>query len=557
MPTRLSRDIRRLHLFVTLRETGDIYVYNDDLGIYSPRGEELIREEVAKALGEAHRKRHADEVVYHIKVSTFSDRTELQTPPHILALENGILNLRTRELEPYKPDYFILNKIPVHYDPNAKCPRILQFLNEILDTHDIPVIQELFGYCLLKDYHIHKAFMFVGGGRNGKSTLINLLEAFLGKENVSGVSLYDLNTRRFAAAELHDKLANLFADLPDQSLTYTGKFKMLTGGDLILAERKWKDPFLFRNYAKLIFSTNKMPQVDDDTTAFFRRWIIINFPNEFPPDKADPKILEKLTTPEELSGLLNWALDGLHRLLKQGRFTRSETVDEVMDRWRRMADPVYAFLEDMTVIDPTASTPKDKLYAAYVEYCRRHGLPTKAKNIFSQELHRHRPNITEERTRQGKKRTRCWQGIRLIDENKPETPHFNDKTEGSGTGPSGPGGPSSNILKLHSDRLQYRNEVKENGDHLDHLDQTGDPTEIPEAKIPGTLIEDVNQILKKAQGELGILAFLDELAHRGYNQLQVRQLMPAMRSRGLIDYDDVTVKTLTSLETSEDGYDKR
>ena len=104
---------------------------------------------------------------------------------------------------------------------------------------------------------------------------------------------------------------------------------------------------------------------------------------------------------------------------------------------------------------------------------------------------------------------------------------------------------------------QYRNEVKENGDHLDHLDQTGDPTEIPEAKIPGILIEDVNQILKKAQGELGIIAFLDELARRGYNQLQVRELMPAMRRRGLIDYDDVTVKTLTSLETSEDGYDKR
>jgi putative DNA primase/helicase len=524
IPAKMAEDVIKSQQFVTPRDTGDIYVWNEDLGVYSPQGEELIRESVAEILGERHKKGYAEEVVYHVRVSTYYDRTELHNPPHLLVLENGVLNLETKELKPYNPEIFTLNRLPVRYDPDAQCPRIMKFLSEILTPHDIPIIQELTGYCLLRDHRFQKAFMFVGGGRNGKSTLIRLFKAFLGKENISSVSLHDLNTRRFAAAELYQKMANLYADLPDKSLTYTGIFKMLTGGDPILAERKYKNPFLFENYAKLIFSTNKMPEANDDTVAFFRRWIIVNFPNEFPPDKADPQILEKLTTPEELSGFLNWALEGLDRLLKQGQFSRSETVDEVMDTWQRMSAPTYAFLEDMTIIDAPASTPKDELYAAYIEYCQKNGLPTTAKNIFARDLPRYRPNISVERKTVKGRRVQCWRGIGLRD--------VKDVKDVK--------------VSLHPNRARNgfsRKGVEKNLDILDNIDTSREDL--------GELSEDEETVLKILKREtqrgrdVGYFVLKGPVEYRlgkRYRPGEFEAILRRMDVRGLVDFDGNTVK---------------
>ena len=174
-----------------------------------------------------------------------------------------------------------LKKIPIKYNPNADCPKIKEFINQIMREEDVVVLQELAGYCLWKDYPIQKAFALVGEGSNGKSTFLRLLTKLLGKENVSSISLQDLVNNRFAVANLYGKLANIFADLPPEILKDTAKFKMLTGGDIITAEKKFKNPFKFYNYAKLIFSCNRLPVTYDDTTAFFRRWVIINFPNTF------------------------------------------------------------------------------------------------------------------------------------------------------------------------------------------------------------------------------------------------------------------------------------
>ena len=163
--------------------------------------------------------------------------------------------------------------------------------------------------------------MFVGSGANGKSTLLELLETFIGKQNASHVTLQALCDHRFAAAELCLKLINTCADIPHKNLFKTGTFKELTGGDMIQAERKFKSFFYFRNYAKLLFSCNAVPESTDDSLAWFRRWIIIECPNQFTGDKEKPRIIDSLTTPQELSGTLNWALEGLTRLLNKKRFT--------------------------------------------------------------------------------------------------------------------------------------------------------------------------------------------------------------------------------------------
>jgi len=311
---------------------------------------------------------------------------------------------------PHTPDIIFLNKIPVNYTIDAGCPKIKEFISEIVPESDILLTQEMFGYCLYRDYSLDKAFLLIGEGSNGKSTLLNLLTKFLGKENVSSISLQDLDTNRFAIAELHGKLANIYADLPDLALNHTGKFKMLTGGDIISAERKFKGHFTFVNYAKLIFSCNKVPESRDDTTAFYRRWCIINFPNKFEGENRNPNILEEISTEEELSGLLNWALEGLHRLLKNKQFSNSITTEEIREQYIKQSNPVLAFVEDRLISDSQGEISKDELYRAFCDYCEEIGLPTKAKNVFGREL----PRYIAVDSGQTREKGRIWRGIRLI-----------------------------------------------------------------------------------------------------------------------------------------------
>ncbi|MGC2683941.1 MAG: DUF5906 domain-containing protein [Candidatus Nitrosopolaris sp.] len=134
-----------------------------------------------------------------------------------------------------------------------------------------------------------------------------LIEAFLSEYNCSHRSLQDLDKNRFAAADLYGKHVNTFAGLKSIKLSETGNFKMLVSGDSITAERKFEHPFTFRNYAKLIFSTNEIPESNDKTDAFYDRWIIFHFDKKFQCGPEDTKMMEKITTPEELSGLLNLA----------------------------------------------------------------------------------------------------------------------------------------------------------------------------------------------------------------------------------------------------------
>ncbi|MEM3379049.1 MAG: phage/plasmid primase, P4 family [Candidatus Bathyarchaeia archaeon] len=252
--------------------------------------------------------------------------------------------------------------------------------------------------------------MLVGEGSNGKSTFLNLIKAFLGQQNVCGRSLQDLELNRLAKNDLYTKLANIHADLPDRALQSTGTFKMLTGHDLIAAE-KFLQTFNFLNYAKLLFSANKVPEANDDTSAFFRRWIIIVFPKVFTGSKANPYILEKLTTETELSGLLNMALKGLKRLLKTGQFSHSKTTEEVREDYVRKSSPIAAFVMNCIEIDADAFIEKKHLYAVFAEYCRALKLPTVTQDTFFKSLPKHIP-VTEYRPSIEKTPIHTFKGIR-------------------------------------------------------------------------------------------------------------------------------------------------
>jgi len=391
VPKKLADFIMEDHRFITFSDTEELYVY--EKGIYRPGGESLVKGLCEKYLGKEASTWRVNEVTNHIKRATYINRNKIENNIDLLCVNNGILNIRTLELTPHTPDIIFLNKIPVNYNPDADCPKIKQFFKEVCYMEDIPTMQELFGYCLYRSYPVHKAAMFIGEGSNGKSKTIGLLREFLGQENVSSKELRELVNDRFATIELYGKLANVCAEITADALKRTGIFKALTGQDLITAARKFRDSFSFENYAKLVFSANKLPLTSDKSYAFYRRWILISFPNTFEGENADPNILEKLATPEEMSGLLNWALEGLHRLLKNGDFTYGKTVEEVQEQYEALSDPFYAYVKEYLEVSLGEAIAKDELYEHYIKWCRERKLPITAKNMLTKELSKHLPEM--------------------------------------------------------------------------------------------------------------------------------------------------------------------
>lgn len=397
--------------FRTLNDTEEVFYYEG--GIYHPFGEAKLRELVEKDQANAATIRDASEVLFHVRARTYISRSLFTPLPDEVWVANGIFNVLTGELKPFTPDRPSLAKFDYPFDPKADCPSIKKFLSEVLYPEDVSAVQELFGYFLLKDHRFQKAFMFVGEGANGKSTLIALMKAFLGKDNVSCVSLQEVSENKFAMATLYQKMANLYPDLTTHALKATGQFKALTGGDAVTAEHKYAHPFTFVNYAKMVFSANQLPKVPDQTDAFFRRWIIFTFPNQFVGAKADPNLGARLTTAQELSGLLNWAVEGLRRLLAAGDFSRLRSIDEVRETYERMASPLHAFIMDMIIQDSDSWIPKDEFYDAYAKYCREKQLPPTSKNVIGREISQY-ISVTSVKQRTGAgARVHIWKGIRF------------------------------------------------------------------------------------------------------------------------------------------------
>ena len=209
----------------------------------------------------------------------------------------------------------------------------------------------------------------------------------LGDSNVTNVSIDRISSgNRFVAIELHGKMANISLEIGKKTIQDTAVFKMATGGDMILGEKKFKDPMNFRNYAKLIFAVNKVPITQDRTTAFYRRWIPIELTNYFGDKKNDPYILDKLITQSELSAWFNWSIEGLERLLSKKRFTGSWTAQQVEDWWDNHTNHVYRFIKTRYIKEANNTVKKNKVYQEYEKFCEDNMIIPKPFNKFCGEI---------------------------------------------------------------------------------------------------------------------------------------------------------------------------
>ena len=387
----IANNLLGKYKFITIpgKKIDEIFVYLN--GVYDSSGKDVIRAEVEQQLGPNCKTHYVNEVVNKIARKSLTKRENLGNKDrNLICLNNGVLNLKTMKLLNHKPEYRFMSKIPLTYNKEMKCPKIEDFIHDILYEDDISVVQEWFGYLLYRGYHIKKGIIFVGDADTGKTTLLSLIAKFIGEKNISGVSLQKLSSDKFSNAQLYNRHVNIYDDLSATDVADTGSFKMVTGGGYVQGEYKFGDQFQFINFAKLTFTTNKIPmtKLNDDDIAYYKRWIVLMFENIFDDTnkKTDKNLIDKLTTEKELSGLLNWALEGLRRLLKNSKFSYNKDVDEIKRIIQRNASDLARFSQDCLIEYEGIWISKEDLYKEYKEFSKLNMLPVVTKEKFGRDI---------------------------------------------------------------------------------------------------------------------------------------------------------------------------
>jgi len=398
------------------RDAGD-KLYRFSGGTYRHFGERYIRARVKRLLEDwGLTKRWSSHVGNEVVQYITADCPELwdRPPDDSMNVANGILEIRSGELRDHDPGYLSPVQIPVRFDSQADCPAWDRFIGEVFPEDATELAYELAADLMCPGVSSQQAILLLGEGSNGKSTFLRALTAFIGSPNASGVSLHKLESDRFATARLVGKLANICPDLPSTHLSETSVFKAITGGDMLLAEHKYKDSFEFELFCRLVFSANHVPRSEDASHAFFRRWAVIPFDRTFEPGERTPReqLDATLSDPDELSGVLNRALLALPRVRREG-FTESDDMRSAWEEFKEMTDPVSVWLQHHTVENAGASVPKGTLHNAFSHYCEQKGRAGMTSKAFSRALVRVRPRVGDAQQTVSERRVWCWIGIGL------------------------------------------------------------------------------------------------------------------------------------------------
>jgi len=300
----------------------------------------------------------------------------------LIQFKDKVFNIKTGELSTVYPDYFFTNPIPWDIGEHDYTPHLDKIFEEWVGKDYVQTLYEILAYCCYRDYPIHLIFCFTGGGRNGKSTFLNLIKKFLGVYNMTSSELDSLLKSRFETFKLYKKLVCELGETNFGSLKKTSLLKKLVGQDLIGFEAKNKQPFDDYNYAKIIIASNSLPTSYDTSDGFYRRWLILNFPNKF---KEGRDIIGEIND-EEFRNLSRKVLKILPKLIKKGEIFNQGSVEERKRRYIENSNPLTIFLEKYCVEDVDSYISYSKLYSNYVDYLKYKNQRIVSKKEFSKVL---------------------------------------------------------------------------------------------------------------------------------------------------------------------------
>lgn len=306
--------------------------------------------------------------------------------PWKINLRNGLLDPLTETLSEHTPDYFSTNQIPFDYDPSKKIDRFAEFLQDVAhgDPDQSKMLQEVFGYCLLNGNPLHKIFFFYGNsGRNGKSTTSKIISGLIGEDNVSSLSLDQVNASNSSIlTNIIGKQINI-SDEGNSKYIDSQTLSSIASEGAVTIDPKYRSSFTYKITAKFIVNCNNIPRSKDDI-GLRGRMMIVPFKTKFTND-GDKKPIpnyDAILLNEEGSAILNWALEGTRKVLQDKSFTVSDLSTEDLEDYKMESNSVYAFLRSCFTFSETHEIPltseqlygrqredKDRPATMYIKFC--------------------------------------------------------------------------------------------------------------------------------------------------------------------------------------------
>lgn len=308
---------------------------------------------------------------------------------YIANVKNGLLNISTRELSPHTPDFVSLVQYPVNYDPTAISPTWDKCIKEWMSGPEAlektRLLQQFCGYCLSSSMLYDRALFMVGDGGNGKSTFIDTISMVIGTKATSHIDLESLYGQ-FGFKGLIGKRLNIIEEVHG-NYYQSNKLKKLISGEQVTIDIKYKDQFTFRPQAKFVFSVNLLPRVDDTSTATERRICCLQFLNNYR-DNPNYELRSNVgLLAKELSGILNWMIDGAIDLAENKKFVTTMEQTKMLDDYRAENSSVEGFLSQCVTFLPGAEIVTPELYSEYKRWSETDGgRKTKANITFTKEV---------------------------------------------------------------------------------------------------------------------------------------------------------------------------
>jgi P4 family phage/plasmid primase-like protien len=334
------------------------------------------------------------EVVRHIKGLTY---TEYPEDDGTVNVRNGIIKLSddgTVTLSPHTKDYVSFKQFNAIYDPYAACPLFDEMLSKCFnnDAEQVELLNQVLAYLMMNHVRYQKIFFFVGRSGSGKSSLLDIIIRFCGKENISSVSLEDFN-KPFGLAPIENKTVNIFGDIKKSKMLGSDMFKMVADGSPIQIRNLYKKAHNYSHKGKLIFGMNQYPDFSSDFAGIERRVKIFEFKHVFKQDDADfnDNIVNDLTTDEAMSAILNKAISGYKTLIANRGFGRTKASEKALNDFVNENNNVKRWAQEAGITEEylLVAPIKNGYVGSYPEYCAwcaNAGETAKTQNEFTKEF---------------------------------------------------------------------------------------------------------------------------------------------------------------------------
>jgi putative DNA primase/helicase len=406
-----------------------LWRYDSKEGIWKNNAEQYLKTLIRNSLlgDEQQKKNYVEEIIAHIKDTTYDEDFEVDSNPYTIGFNNGVFDLKDGKIKEFSKEYRLTNKLNIDIDENiTECPTIDKFFADCVGEEYKSILYDLIAYCLFRRYPYPKLFFIYGPANTGKSKFLELLEKFLGKDNYCSVEPQDIQKDIHATAQMQFKLANIVSDINYDAMDNINQVKKITGEDTIKVRNMYREPYNTKIFAKQIFSTNKLPIVKEKTRAWYRRVYTIEFGNIVQNDKIDRFLMEKLTKKEELMGL-GWKCLQYLKELSENHFTFTYDINEkeMQIIYELLSNPILMFIDENCERNSSKFLYQYEFKDRFKTWLQANHFPPVSNSEINEYMNENFVN-SNRKSFNGDKTYRVWSGLGWKDLSNPDSfNHFN------------------------------------------------------------------------------------------------------------------------------------